>query len=111
MIWSGGVPTWPTVVDNTSDPVTFALNVTYEVEEVIDSGAGTDAQFETGKDLLEGINVGNLLDGDEDGLPDQYEAAHPCLDATIADALADPDGDGKTNAEEFALATDPCVPD
>lgn len=108
----GGVPTWPTVVDNTSgDPVTFALNVTYEVEEVIDSGTGTDAQFETGKNLLEGKNVGNLLDADEDGLPDQYEAAHLCLDAAIADALADPDGDGKTNAEEFALATDPCVPD
>jgi len=108
----GGVPAWPIVVDNTSgDPVTFALNVTYEVEEVIDTGVGTDFQFETGKALLEGKNAGNFLDADEDGLPDQYEAAYPCLDAAIADALADPDGDHRTNAQELALGTDPCVPD
>jgi hypothetical protein len=47
-------------------------------------------------------------DTDADGMPDAYENAHPCLNAAVADASANPDVDGKTNAEEFGIGTDPC---
>ena len=33
-------------------------------------------------------------DGDKDGMPDAYEVQYPCLDPKVADANANPDGDG-----------------
>lgn len=50
-------------------------------------------------------------DGDGDGMPDAYEAAHGCLNASVADGAADPDGDGLSNVSEMANGTDPCAPD
>jgi hypothetical protein len=50
-------------------------------------------------------------DDDNDGLPDQYEGAHPCLDQVVNDAIADPDGDGLGNLEEYSLGAEPCVSD
>jgi hypothetical protein len=35
----------------------------------------------------------------------------PCLLATVDDTLADPDGDGVLNLQEFNVGTDPCNPD
>jgi MYXO-CTERM domain-containing protein len=52
-------------------------------------------------------------DHDNDGLPDTYErrtcnAQDMCLDpADPNDAMADPDGDGRSNQQEFADGTDP----
>ena len=48
-------------------------------------------------------------DADNDGLPDSYENKHACLDPLVDDAAADPDGDGRTNQEEFELGSNPCV--
>lgn len=47
-----------------------------------------------------------IQDGDEDGLPDRYEAAYG-LDPTVNDADADGDGDGLSNARELLAGTRP----
>ena len=48
-------------------------------------------------------------DTDGDGLPDGWETDHR-LDPLTNDAADDPDGDGFSNAEEFAAGTDPQDP-
>ena len=60
-------------------------------------------------------------DTDGDGLPDAYEVQQPCLNplmggtmaggmyAMTTDADNDPDGDGVTSRQEFALALNPCA--
>jgi hypothetical protein len=52
---------------------------------------------------------GGGLDGDWDGLPDDWELAHlGSLDLTGRD---DPDGDGFSNSDEYRLGLDPLIPD
>ncbi len=55
--------------------------------------------------------VDPALDSDGDGMPDVYELAHSCLDASAADAGGDPDGDSFASGNEYAYGTDPCNPD
>lgn len=71
------------------------------------SNADTD-----GDGLLDGDEVvlgSNLLnaDSDADGLPDGWEIDHGFDPLNIADALADNDGDGFSNIDEYRLHTDP----
>jgi hypothetical protein len=49
-------------------------------------------------------------DADADGLPDWWEILRG-LDPNHNDALADPDGDGRTNLQEYNAGTDPRSPD
>jgi len=48
-------------------------------------------------------------DSDQDGLPDNWEMAY--FGSLIASPGGDPDGDGKTNLQEFENGTNPLVPD
>ena len=51
-----------------------------------------------------------VLDADGDGLPDEWERKHGLNPGDASDANADADGDGFTNAEEYAAKTDPTNP-
>jgi hypothetical protein len=53
----------------------------------------------------------DCADNDGDGMPNGYENLYPCLDPSVPDANADPDGDGATNITEYISSTDPCDPD
>jgi hypothetical protein len=46
-------------------------------------------------------------DGDHDGMPNAWETQYGLDPNSAADAVADADGDGYTNVEEFINATDP----
>ena len=52
-----------------------------------------------------------VLDGDKDGLPDEYEKKYGLDPKNPADVNEDKDGDGFTNMEEFVAKTDPSDPD
>ncbi|MGN0856831.1 MAG: hypothetical protein ACI4QJ_05475 [Candidatus Spyradenecus sp.] len=52
--------------------------------------------------------VERAVDSDGDALPDAWEQAMG-LDPAVADGEADPDGDGRTNREEFNAGTHPLV--
>ena len=50
-------------------------------------------------------------DADGDCMLDRFEDDHGCLDASVADASADPDSDGLDNFDEYEAWSDPCDPD
>ncbi len=54
---------------------------------------------------------GNGVDNDGDGMADDWEAAHSLNPQDPADALADTDGDGLTNLQEYQLGRNPVVAD
>lgn len=52
-----------------------------------------------------------LADGDNDDMPLWFEETYGLSDASAADAGLDPDGDGRTNLQEFQAGTNPTDPD
>ena len=58
-----------------------------------------------------GCTIKGKTDTDCDGMIDNYENLHVCLNPLVADANADPDTDGVTNIDEKKAGTDPCLAD
>ena len=54
--------------------------------------------------------VQEILDADEDGMPDKWEVKYGLNPQNADDAKEDMDGDGFTNLEEFVAGTDPRDP-
>ncbi len=69
-------------------------------------GSGSKSFSETPLDV---VGFTGASDTDGDGLPDSYENLYACLDAFTPDATADPDGDGLTNGQEYAVGSDFCA--
>lgn len=57
------------------------------------------------------ISVGGANDQDGDGLPDDFEAANPCLNPNSPETNPNPDNDGLTNLQEFNIGSAPCIAD
>lgn len=58
-----------------------------------------------------GISMTLGADSDSDGMPDWWEIKYGLNPQSTADANADPDGDGLTNAEEYQSGTNPHASD
>ena len=57
------------------------------------------------------LTLSSVVDMDEDGMADDWELAHGLNPNDPADAALDPDGDGRSNLQEYEDGTDPHVAD
>ncbi len=98
-IWNSGATDDPGNLNDTIPMRNQAQTQQIEIE-----GSGT---FTIALDLT--ATVSDLLDTDNDGLPDWWETLH-FGGPTAANPNDDPDGDGLTNLQEYILGTDPNTP-
>ncbi len=68
-----------------------------------DAGGGAHPYFDIGAHEF-------VVDGDADGISDEWEMQNQLNPADPSDAEADPDQDGKSNREEYVSGTDPNDP-
>ncbi|UCF92356.1 MAG: DUF4214 domain-containing protein [Desulfobacterales bacterium] len=73
-----------------------------------DEDPGADDQDASEDTDGDGVDDAIDMDDDNDGMPDTWEIAYG-LDPLLADAVADADGDGYSNLEEYEANTDPLV--
>lgn len=94
---NNGVVRWtPSLEDARAGTATFLL-------EVEDDDGASDSQGWT-------LTL-NVIDTDNDGMPDSWEADNELDPLDPTDAGEDPDGDGQTNLEEYQNGTDPNTSD
>ncbi len=78
--------------------------------EISRTGGTTDGWIQFDYVRLE-VDPTALRDQDSDGLPEWWEQDNSLSDTLTADAAQDLDGDGLTNAQEFARGTNPHLAD
>ena len=74
------------------------------------SGPGSDSEMDHPSDFggVPSLSQGTpCADGDEDGMPDEFEDRFGLDRADATDVSGDPDGDGYTNIEEYVNGTSP----
>ena len=94
-----------------STPIPFSGTIArVRVEDLARTDAQILAAFNSERPLFfDGIL--NVTDSDGDGIADELEDQHACLDRNVPDADEDPDDDGLSNADELLSGTDPCEAD
>lgn len=102
----------PTVADNLAAMSSVSLAHTVDTGGRFAGGGGGGSADEIwALSLLFAVDtVGREPDSDGDGLPDWYERLYG-LNCTVADAHLDPDGDGRTNLQEYNTGTNPMIAD
>jgi hypothetical protein len=78
------------------------------------TGFGVSIVSATNEGALGLLRIGvtpGALDGDRDGMPDEWERTYGLNPNDPGDAIGDADGDGLTNLREFELDTNPIVRD
>ncbi len=83
------------------------LNATDNVLTITRTGGSPVASWIQFDYLSLAIDESAYVDADGDGLPAFWEADHGFSDAIGGQGAMDPDFDGLTNAQEYALGTDP----
>ncbi|MBN1142341.1 MAG: hypothetical protein JXB25_11200 [Deltaproteobacteria bacterium] len=71
--------------------------------------SGNSYRFDSDLDG-DGLADGDDEDDDNDGIPDAWELAHGMNPDDPSDAALDPDGDGRSNLDEYLEETDPQSP-
>jgi hypothetical protein len=106
----GTSPRYSSVIqlERINDVRVSGFNMAMDINE---NSANMSALIGTGQkvtqlQILEDV----VLDSDQDGLPDSWEAQY-FGDSTATEAGADPDADGYTNREEFIANLNPLLPD
>ncbi|HKQ98600.1 MAG TPA: DUF4091 domain-containing protein [Candidatus Polarisedimenticolia bacterium] len=93
----------PFVDDETSSPYLVRTHPVTVIDRKLTLEMGVAGEYT----MLNYLDI-VVPDADGDSLPDWYEAQHPCLDPTLADAADDVDEDSLPTSAEFGIGTDPC---
>jgi uncharacterized protein (DUF1800 family) len=102
--------TWNTLLTFTLPASAVSAVAGANVLQIERTGGGNGGSIGFDYVKLE-ADLDGLADGDGDDMSRWFEETYALNDASAADAGLDPDGDGKTNLQEFAAGTNPTDPD
>jgi hypothetical protein len=99
---------------------TFMAAATFHSDQKANGLAIADFNHDIGPDVATShptnstvriLKVIPTLDTDGDGMPDNWENLHACLNPLVGDSTLDADSDGLRNIQEFTHQSDPCLTD